>query len=96
MSKDVHLPLDAGLARLLRQGIAPTVAYRYIGEMANAADPRDPHQLAQIPRTMVPVVKDELTALLQRARQASDPAADVLAGFLARELGITEGGSDGS
>lgn len=90
MSKTVHMPLDEGLSALLRSpGISGGHHQlgRILGDLSNAASPRDQRQHAEIPSPMVPVVADALGELLGRAREASDPAADVLAGVLAREFG---------
>jgi hypothetical protein len=86
VTKDVHLPADAGLSRLLRTGSAGKQTGRHFGAMSNAAHPKHSQRLAQIPASLAPVVADDLARMLARARQVGDPAADALAAFLAREF----------
>lgn len=92
--KTVHMPPDEGLSRLLRlrwPGLKPS--YRLgaiLGDMSNAAHPRDQRQHVDIAPTMVPVVADALAELLEHAREIGDPAAEVLAGVLGREFGRAE------
>jgi hypothetical protein len=91
--KAVHLPPDEGLSRLLGlRWPGFDVSYKIaaiLGDMSNAADPRDNRQQVEIESAMVPVVADVLASLLEHAREVGDPAADALAGVLAREFGRT-------
>jgi hypothetical protein len=92
--KVVQVPADAGLARLLRGAPVPGsshhVTHRHLGVLANAADPKDQMQTAHFPASLAGAVADDLGRILARAREQADPAADVLAAFLAREFGRTE------
>jgi hypothetical protein len=89
----VHMPLDAGLAELLRSPGASgghIQLGRILGDMSNAASPRDQRTHVEIPVSMVRVVFDALERLLGRAREAGDPAAEVLDGVLVKEFGARE------
>ena len=87
--KTVHLPADAGLARLLRTAARGKPIHRHFGGLATAASPGHAHRAVQLPVSLVPVIADELRGVLARARAAGDPAAETLAAFLAREFGVT-------
>jgi hypothetical protein len=91
MFKTVHLPADAGLARLLRTAGRGTAAHRHFGALATAASPGHAQRAVELPVSLVPVIADGLRGLLARARAAADPAAGALAAFLAGEFGVTEG-----
>jgi hypothetical protein len=91
----VHMPLDEGLSALLRSPGLSGGHYqlgRILGDMSNAASPRDQRQHVDIPAPMVRVVFDALKKLLAHAREVSDPAAEVLDGVLVREFGARETG----
>ena len=90
MFKDVHLPADASLSRLLRTGSGLKPAGRHFGAMAGTAEPRHSMRLAQIPASLAPVVADDLARILAQARADGDPAADALAVFASGEFGVGE------
>jgi hypothetical protein len=98
--KSVTVPVDAGLTRLLREAANRArgpAARRNLGELAATAErnPREGARTAQLQAPAVPVVADDLGRMLASAREAADPAADVLAAFLAREFGRSEAGVSG-
>lgn len=93
----ITVPVDDGLARLLREGahasraLSPT-GHKMLRELASTAErrPAEGARSVQMTRPMMGVAADELAALLARARQDGDPAADALAAFAASEFGVSE------
>jgi hypothetical protein len=84
---DVHLPMDAGLSRLLHG--AGGKNEKFLNAMSIAASPGHAHRLVELPAALAAAVAADLAALLARARAAGDPAAAALAG-VAAQLGVRE------
>jgi hypothetical protein len=95
--KAVTVPVDAGLARLLRQAVhdhaTSPETRRNLGILASTAErlPAAGARSAQLQVPMAQAVAGDLSRALRRAREVSDLAADVLAEFLADQFGVTEG-----
>jgi hypothetical protein len=92
----VTLPVDAALARLLRQAqhdhATSPGTRREIGVLASTAE-RRPEAGARAARLQAPLVQavaDDLGRALARARTAGDPGAGSLAAFAAEWFGVTE------
>lgn len=84
----VQLPADAGVQRLLT-GTGTRHEHRF-SEMSSHADPgRTAQRAVTFPAEERGALAEELAALLRRAREAGDPAADALAAF-AVQLGVRE------
>ena len=93
----VTLPVDTGLARLLRAGthasrVMSPAGHKVLLELASAAEqpPAAGARAVRIKSGTAGVAAGELSAILARARAESDPAADALAAFLAGQFGVTE------
>ncbi|HEY1914247.1 MAG TPA: hypothetical protein VGH27_01615 [Streptosporangiaceae bacterium] len=101
MFKGVLVPEDPGLTALLRTGSpgASADVSRLLRLLADAARTvRPPTYLLrtiQLPVSRVAGVAEALTGILRRARVDGDPAAGVLAGFLAGQFGVEERPAEG-
>jgi hypothetical protein len=84
----VHCPKDAQLARLLTG--SGGLHEKLVGGLAAAADPGSgASTTVTFLAADAGAVEEDLTALLRRARQAGDPAAERLA-VVAAQLGVSE------